>query len=602
MAKIAAIIQARTGSSRLPGKVLMDISGKSLLWHIIQRLKSCKKIDLIIVATSDKEADKPLIDLAAECRVESFAGSEDDVLDRFYQAAKKFNIDAAIRITGDCPLIHPETVDRMVSLFSEKRIDYVCGNPAFCSVEQGSELISMRALEKIKKSAKNDYQKEHLTIFIQENPQLFKIEMIDPEPIFARQDINLAVDTFDDFKLIKEIYKKLYVEGKIVDLTKVIKMLDDNPQIKKINENVKASEINRYAGKLRKEIAAKSLSEERNARQKLKIVFRCDASPEIGWGHLRRGLAIADKLKRSQIFFASIKDKTNLIIKERGFGLFLKDCQEEETDFLNRIRSGIKPDVLVIDNLISYLEPDIERLKADKIKVMMIDKLCPGVIAADEIIFPNIHMDKNLLKIYLSPKQINKVKTGPKYVIIRDEILKLKKLFKPVFKKNPDIVISTGSSDPCGVLLKLVLWLKEMNIGSKIVVLVGGSFKFQKELEKIKKNLPQNFQFFAYSAKKIVKANIAICTFGVSIYEMVYLGIPTICVSHSEENASVAKILAKNCGVIENAGYINDVNIMVLNDKIRLLAQKEHYLNLINKCDKLIDGKGARRIAELIEL
>ncbi|MGB9200159.1 cytidylyltransferase domain-containing protein, partial [Methanobacterium sp.] len=105
MKNIVVIIQARIGSSRLPGKVLMDISGKPMLWHVIERVKKSKKIDYIIVATTSKSEDLPILKLSEDMGVKTFTGSEDDVLDRYYHAAKEFKADIIVRVTSDCPLV-----------------------------------------------------------------------------------------------------------------------------------------------------------------------------------------------------------------------------------------------------------------------------------------------------------------------------------------------------------------------------------------------------------------------------------------------------------------------------------------------------------------
>ena len=120
--KIAAIVQARMGSSRLPGKVLEDVIGKPMLWHLINRLKRSKSLDEIIIATTFSEVDKPILGLAADMGVASFAGDEKDVLDRYYQAAVKSKVDVICRVTADCPLIDPHIVDKVINHFIKGKI------------------------------------------------------------------------------------------------------------------------------------------------------------------------------------------------------------------------------------------------------------------------------------------------------------------------------------------------------------------------------------------------------------------------------------------------------------------------------------------------
>lgn len=334
----------------------------------------------------------------------------------------------------------------------------------------------------------------------------------------------------------------------------------------------------------------------------MKIVFRCDASSDIGLGHLIRCLAVAKELRRqNQIVFATIEDKTSSYIKEGNFEIFFKEGDETEEAFLDRVSSILKPDIVVIDKKYPYRSTFLNCLKRNKVKIVMLDIICEGLSASDEIVFPIAHLDKNLLKKYLSREQIERVETGPDYVILRNEILALKNQVSHDLHTPPNIVVTTGGTDPKGVLLKLIPWLKEMKLEANILILVGQAFKFKDELEHLMGNLSDNFQIIPYSLQELIKGDIVICTFGVSIYEMIYLQIPTICISHSRENAYGARILKERYGVIEDVGYMKYVNPQSLNVAItRLLTDKVYYVDMIERCDDLIDEGGAKRVGQII--
>jgi len=333
-----------------------------------------------------------------------------------------------------------------------------------------------------------------------------------------------------------------------------------------------------------------------------KIVFRCDASPDIGLGHLIRCLAVAKELqKQNQIIFATMKDDTNSYIREVGFEIFFKEKDETEENFLMRLNSVLNPEAIVIDRKYPYSIKSLNDFKQNNIKVIMIDNICEGLSECDEIVFPNAHLDKNILKKYLSSEQINKVKAGPEYVILREEILDLKDKINYSIHNPQNIVVTTGGTDPEGVLLKLIPWLKEMKLKANITILIGQAFKYKDELEKLIINLPDNFKVLSYSLEGFLEADIVICTFGVSIYEMIYLQIPTICISHSKENAYSAKILEERYEVIEDMGFIENLNPQNLYLMIeKLLEDKTYYQKIIHKCDNLFDEKGAKRIGEII--
>ncbi len=333
-----------------------------------------------------------------------------------------------------------------------------------------------------------------------------------------------------------------------------------------------------------------------------KIVFRCDASADIGLGHLIRCLAVAKELqKQNQIIFATVKDDTNSYIREADFEIFFKEKDETEEKYLKRLNHIIHPGIILIDKKYSYSIGFLNDFKQNNIKIIMIDNICEGLSACDEIIFPNAHLDKSILKKYLSGKQISQVKTGPEYVILRDEILSLKNKISHNFHNTPNIVVTTGGTDPEGVLLKLIPLLKEMKLKTNIIILIGQAFKYKDELEKLIINLLNNFKVLSYSLEEFLKADIVICTFGVSIYEMIYLQIPTICISHSWENSQSAKILKERYGAIEDMGFVENLNPQNLYLMIeKLLEDKTYYQKIIHKCDNLFDGKGAKRIGEII--
>jgi len=321
----------------------------------------------------------------------------------------------------------------------------------------------------------------------------------------------------------------------------------------------------------------------------MKIVFRVDSSPDIGLGHVIRCLAVAKELqKNNNVLFASMEDTTNSYIENANFEIFLKEHDENEETFLTRMTTVIKPDVIAIDKKYPYHSTFLNSLKQNKskIKIVINDNICEGMSAADEIIFPTAHLDKNLLRKYLSQEQIDHVKTGPEYVILRNEVLKLKDCVSHEFHTPPNIVVTTGGTDPEGVLLKLIPWLKETDLDANVLLLVGQAFKFRDELDDLIGDLPNNFSVMPYSLQELIKGDVVICTFGVSIYEMIYLQIPTICISHSQENAEGARILKKRYGVIEDRGYVADIDL----DRV----------NMVKRCDNLVDRDGTVRMGQVI--
>jgi len=173
--KAAAIIQARMGSTRLPGKVMKDLLGKPVLWHDIQRIKQSELIDEIIIATTTKKQDQVIYEKALEWGVKAFRGSEEDVLKRYYDAAAENGVDTVVRITSDCPLIDPHVIDEIVEYYNVH--DYTLVTNAGSDLKNrtyprgfDTEVFSFNVLEEAFNKAEERYQREHVTPFIYENP------------------------------------------------------------------------------------------------------------------------------------------------------------------------------------------------------------------------------------------------------------------------------------------------------------------------------------------------------------------------------------------------------------------------------------------------
>lgn len=219
-----AVIQARMGSSRLPGKVLEDISGQPLLWHVIKRLERCEKIDKVVVATSTNELDDPIETFCQELDINCFRGSESNVLNRFVEAAKDNQLSKVVRICADSPLIDPETIDTMIHLLEESKSNLVTISPDKTSLLDGFEVTRLAFLEKLETLATEEYHFEHVTYLAKEKPELGKVTYYDPPRELCFRDIRITVDTEKDLEFIREVYKWLYEEDKIIDIRKIEKL------------------------------------------------------------------------------------------------------------------------------------------------------------------------------------------------------------------------------------------------------------------------------------------------------------------------------------------------------------------------------------------
>lgn len=244
MVKTIAIVQARMASTRLPGKVMLDVCGKPVLLHIIDRLKACKFLDNIVIATTINKRDDIIFDLIKnyDNDIGVFRGSEKNVLERYYLAAKKFNADIVVRVTSDNPLIDPTLIDGLIREFLRKECDYASNslNRTF-PLGLDAEVFSLNALEKAYQSANHDYEREHVTPYIKENPDKFKLFNVS-------NDINLShlrwtLDTKEDFEFIKVVYQKIYPKKQMFLMNDVLDLLDKEPELIDINKNIEQKKI-----------------------------------------------------------------------------------------------------------------------------------------------------------------------------------------------------------------------------------------------------------------------------------------------------------------------------------------------------------------------
>lgn len=236
--KVIAIVAARMGSKRMYGKPLKLVEGKSIIEHVIDRLKTARLIDEMVIATSPKEENKVFIELAQKIGVEHFVGDEEDVLDRYVQCAKKFKADHVIRATSENPLIYVEGLDELIKNHVESRSDFTHmeGLPLGCDIE----IISATALYTSHKLGQEKHHSELVSLFIFENQQIFKITKVKPKAELQRSTYRLTVDTEKDLELIGKIYSELHREGEIVKLEDVVRLLDENPELLKINLDIPA--------------------------------------------------------------------------------------------------------------------------------------------------------------------------------------------------------------------------------------------------------------------------------------------------------------------------------------------------------------------------
>ncbi len=240
------------GSTRLPGKVMMEICGHPMLWHVINRLRHAERLDSILVATSDGALDDKIEEFCRTDGIPCFRGSEKDVLDRYYQAAKWIGAEVIVRITADCPLIDPVVVDSVVNKYLECECDYA-SNVQLRTYPDGldTEVFSFDALNRAWHEARMMSEREHVTPYIRNNKTIFpSVDVIQERDLSS---LRWTVDEPEDIGFVRKIYERLYKFDRIFLMDDVVNLLREDPKLLEINQDFERNEG--YLRSLREDFA-----------------------------------------------------------------------------------------------------------------------------------------------------------------------------------------------------------------------------------------------------------------------------------------------------------------------------------------------------------
>ena len=576
---VVAIIQARIGSTRLPGKVLKKIQNKVVLDYVIDRLKTCKKIDDIILAITTNKKDDVLERYAKDKKISYIRGSEEDVLSRYFQAAKKYNADIIVRVTSDCPLIDPKIVDEIITKHIENNADYTA-NIIERTYPRGldTEVFNFDILEKTHKHAKEKHYREHVTPYVREHPEKFKLQSIEAQGKIKRPDIGITLDTKEDFELISKIISHFdnldfYTEN-------VIDFLEKNPELIKINQNVKQKKV----------------------KDKLNIAFRVDASADIGIGHLMRCLALSEELtkKGHSCFFVSKTDNDELINRIQKNNDFFQLNQNldlnQDAETLIKFSNENNIDWIVTDRYdidTNY----IQNLKEKNFKVLSIDDFAQIHYFSDIVLNQNIGSEK----LKYSSERNTKFLLGPKYAILRDQLLIREN------KKGPNdaekILIMIGGTDKDNLILEILKSLKSFN-KTEFLVVIGPLNSHYDEIKKYIKDNDLNARVTKSPenmADLYLESDVAISAGGTSSYEFSYFGIPNLIIAIADNQLKISNELDKQ-NISIYLGKKDQLSTGNLKNKFKELIDNSALRKTLSENGKrLVDGKGKQRIVDFME-
>lgn len=239
---IVAIIQARMGSTRLAGKVMLPLAGAPMLQRDIERLQTISLLDRIVVATTTLDEDTPIVELCTQLGIDTWRGSAEDVLSRYHGAAQAFHADIIVRITSDCPLISASVSSQSIAAFLAEPVDYLC-NTFQRRWPRGldTEVFHWAALDRAFKEGHQRHEREHVTPYIYQHPEQFRLgSLVGPRDLSAYR---WTVDTIEDYRLVSLIYDALYAENPAFEVDDILNLLALHPDWSEINEAIRQKEL-----------------------------------------------------------------------------------------------------------------------------------------------------------------------------------------------------------------------------------------------------------------------------------------------------------------------------------------------------------------------
>lgn len=242
--KIVASIEARMSSSRLPGKVLLEVMDKPMLELMIERVRRSRSVNELVVATTINKADDCIEELCQRLEVRCRRGSEEDVLGRVLEAHQMMKSDLIVELTGDCPLIDPEVIDTTVAFYLKNKFDYVsnCLKQTY-PLGMETQVFSTKRLHEIERITSDPADREHVSLYFYEKPGRFQIANVESGLPPHYGSIRLTLDTKEDFSLIRTIFERLYPQNKSFTLHDILTELKDSPELLELNKSIKQKNI-----------------------------------------------------------------------------------------------------------------------------------------------------------------------------------------------------------------------------------------------------------------------------------------------------------------------------------------------------------------------
>lgn len=575
--KIAAVVQARMRSTRLPGKVLKEIVGQPLLWHIIHRLRKSELIETICVATTTDVADDPLAAYAEAQGVMVVRGPEDDVLGRFALAAHVVDPDIIVRVNADAPLVDASFVDYLIREMMRTHSDFVMLKPGLSAIHDGADPMSRWALDKLVLMAHSDpVAREHVSAYFKLHPDFIKVAQIDLPQKWQFKGARLSIDTPADVTFIETIYERLHAQAGEATLTDLVALLNREPSLLELNAHVQQKPVTAQSGS---------------------VLIRCDGGGATGLGHVKRCLNLARRLRDAHGFGVRFAMSPNQVANDpviaEGFPVDLMPQGMDECDWLLELAARHEALAVVLDIRTQLSATSVLRLRGTGAIVGVIDDASPRRLSADFAVYPPV---PQVFALNWEGAESEPL-VGWEWVILGQDV----GLPLNFGTGRPRVLVSLGGTDPLGLTLPVVDALAKVPATFTATVVLGPGAPMLLEAE-IGRLAPR-FEIVRAPndlPRLMAQADLGVISFGVTAYELAALGVPALYMCLTADHAASASAFER-AGMGISLGIAGEVSeTMIVGAVQSLLSDSERRRAMAAAGRMNLDGRGAARVAEKI--
>lgn len=578
--RVAAIIQARMGSTRFPGKVLRSLAGQPILWHITYRLKKSDSIGDIIVATSKKDDDDDIVEFCRENNINVVRGPEENVLERYRLAVDRLDPEFIVRVTGDAPLVDPDSIDRMISELVTTGKDRCVFEQGVPSIHEGFSVLTRAAFELLVENASDDpIAQEHVTGYFSSNPEMVSVTTVSV-PEHEQFEARVSVDTPADLKFLERIYKELNSKPGEISVPDVVSLLKRSPKLLEINQGVT----------------------QKGLRTDTPTIFiYCEGGEEFGWGHLSRTRSVAEVLRSSygaDVRFALLGDQSaHDTLSNQEFRVQQYPGEVTENEWFDQLVTNIEPDAIVLDIRQSNLSKEaVLKHNNNDILVASIDDITETRLATDLVFYPPVPQVNDLDW----SEYDGTVCADWKWTVVD-------KMFEPSQKTKksdiPTIIVTMGGSDPDNMTRTSIQALQDIQREFKLIIVLGGGYQYEDTLHDELTESQLRYEIYRNTdrmAELMDRSDLAISAYGVTTFELAAMSVPSVLVCLTKDHERAARFLEQE-GMAKCLGVNDTVTTKTIANSIRtLLNNPDEYSGMEQSCQQRIDNNGAKRIADRI--